>query len=47
MIATDNGAESQRLFESITSESHKVDLTRPARKSPTAEERATWGKSVA
>jgi hypothetical protein len=45
MDATDNGKASQELFESITSESHKVDLTRPARKSPTAEERAAWASA--
>jgi hypothetical protein len=33
------------MFEAVTSPEHKVDLTLPSRKSPSAAERATWRKS--
>ncbi len=36
---------SQEMFEAITSPEHKVDLRRPARKSPSAAERASWKKA--
>ena len=42
-----DGAASQAMFEAITSSEHKVDLTRPAHKSPSAAERAAWRQTAA
>jgi hypothetical protein len=41
-----SGAASQAMFEAMFDHTPKVDLTRPARKAPSAEVRATWRKKA-
>lgn len=41
------GTEAQAMFEAITSDEHRVDLTLPGgRKSPTAAQRACWATGL-
>lgn len=49
MSTTDGAQAAQELFESMFPEGYtpKIDTTRPAVKSPSAAERATWRKAAA